>query len=128
MHEPFFLSCCPLYGYGSTPGLGGAARGKRRWTGATPPFCCPVRARGCCAIHICAAPPGGVAPVQIIPRGKARNDTVTGKVGRMSVPGIHEQRLEALRKQAVEKLCGGRAYRCPHCGCLTGQEKETHTN
>ena len=36
MHEPFFLTRCPLYGYGSTPGLGGAERGNRRWTGATP--------------------------------------------------------------------------------------------
>ena len=53
------------------PGHWVAARGKRRWTGATPPFCCPVRARGCCAIHICTTPPGGVAPVSIIPCGKA---------------------------------------------------------
>ncbi len=69
----FFLSVS----YGPEPRVGVAAPGDRRWTGATPPFCCPQRARGCCAIHICATPPGGVAPVQIIlagrPGGRPRN-------------------------------------------------------
>ncbi len=64
----FFLSVS----YGPEPRVGVAAPGDRRWTGATPPFCCPQRARGRCAIHICATPPGGVAPVQIIPGGKAK--------------------------------------------------------
>ncbi len=64
----FFLSVS----YSPEPRVGGAAPGDRRWTGATPPFCCPQRARGRCAIHICATPPGGVAPVQIIPGGKAK--------------------------------------------------------
>ena len=41
---------------------------------------------------------------------------VAGKMARMSAPDIHEQRLEALRKQAAERLCGRRAYRCPDCG------------
>ena len=41
---------------------------------------------------------------------------VTGKMGRMSVPDIHEERLETLRKQAVERLRARRAYRCPDCG------------
>ena len=41
---------------------------------------------------------------------------LTGKMGRMSVPDIHEERLETLRKQAVERLRARRAYRCPHCG------------
>ena len=41
--------------------------------------------------------------------------SVAGKMGRMSVPDIHEQRLEILRKQAVERLRGRRAYRCPEC-------------
>ena len=41
---------------------------------------------------------------------------VTGKMGHMSATDIHEQRLEALRKQPVERLCGRRAYRCPGCG------------
>ena len=43
-------------------------------------------------------------------------ESVAGKMGRMSVPGIHEQRLEILRKQAVERLRARRAYRCPDCG------------
>ena len=46
------------------------ARGNRKWTGATPPFRCPDRARWRCAIHICAAPPGRVAPVPLIPAGR----------------------------------------------------------
>ena len=41
---------------------------------------------------------------------------VTGKIGRMNAPDIHEQRLETLRKQAVERLRARRAYRCPDCG------------
>ncbi len=57
MHSP--RSCFLSVSYGPISGRRVAARGKWRWTGATPPFCCPVRARGCCAIHICAAPPGG---------------------------------------------------------------------
>ena len=104
--------------YGPISGHRVAARGKWRWTGATPPFCCPVRARRRCAIHICATPPGGVAPVQIIPSGKARDDPLTGKMGCRSPPDIHnnKERLEALRKQAVERLRDRRAYRCPRCG------------
>ena len=100
MHSPrsFFLSVS----YGPISGHRVAARGKRRWTGATPPFCCPVRARGRCAIHICATPPGGVAPVQIIPRGKAREWHPDGQDG--SSPDIFKERLEALRKQALDRL------------------------
>ena len=64
-------SLCRSCSYGHIRGSAVPARGNRRWTGATPPFCCPVRARECCAIHICATPPGGVAPVSIIPGGKA---------------------------------------------------------
>ena len=45
------------------PRVRGADPGDRKWTGATPPFCCPNRARRHCANHICATPPGGVAPV-----------------------------------------------------------------
>ena len=41
---------------------------------------------------------------------------LTGKMGRMSIPDIHEKRLETLRKQAVERLRVRRAYRCPDCG------------
>lgn len=33
--------------------------GKTEVDGSAPPFYCPVRTRGCCAIHICATPPGG---------------------------------------------------------------------
>ncbi|MDE2926517.1 MAG: hypothetical protein OXT71_08985 [Acidobacteriota bacterium] len=41
---------------------------------------------------------------------------VTGKIGRVSAPGIHDQRLEALTKPAVERLRIRRAFRCPDCG------------
>ena len=41
---------------------------------------------------------------------------VTGNMGRVSAPAIHEQRLEALRKQWVERPLARRAYRCPDCG------------
>ena len=34
---------------------------------------------------------------------------VTDKIGRMSVPDIHEQRLEALRKPTVERLRASRS-------------------
>ncbi len=74
-HFRFPRSLCRSCSYGHIPGFAAPARGNRRWTGATPPFCCPVRARGRCAIHICATPPGRVAPVAIIPGGKANNDT-----------------------------------------------------
>ena len=47
-----------------------ADRGDRRWTGATPPFCCPVRARGCCAIHIAQHPLGGSLPSKISLAGR----------------------------------------------------------
>ena len=39
---------------------------------------------------------------------------VTSKMGRMNVPDIHVQRLEALRKQAVDRLRDRRAYGCPY--------------
>ena len=57
LHLRFPRSLCRSCSYGHIPGFAVPARGKRRWTGATPPFCCPVRARGCCATYICAAPP-----------------------------------------------------------------------
>ena len=41
---------------------------------------------------------------------------LTGKMARMSIPDIHEEQLETLRKQAVERLRARRAYRCPNCG------------
>ena len=41
---------------------------------------------------------------------------LTGKMRCMNTPDIHKQRLEALRKQAVERLRARRAYRCPDCG------------
>jgi len=34
----------------------------------------------------------------------------------MRIPDRHKQRLEALRKQAVERLRDRRVYRCPNCG------------
>ncbi|MDE2926510.1 MAG: hypothetical protein OXT71_08950 [Acidobacteriota bacterium] len=40
---------------------------------------------------------------------------VTGKMGRMSVPDIHEERLKTLRKQAVDRLRRRHSHRCPNC-------------
>ena len=45
---------------------------------------------------------------------------VTGKMGRMSVPDIHEERLKTLRKQAVDRLRRRHSHRCPHCGYRGG--------
>ena len=49
---------------------------------------------------------------------------VTGMMGRMSAPDIHEQRLETLRKQALARLrrrcayhCGQRGYRSFQMDC-----------
>ena len=41
---------------------------------------------------------------------------LTRKMGRMGAPDIHEDWLEILRKQAVDRLRARRAYRCPDCG------------
>ena len=113
----FPRTLCRSCRYGHIPGFAAPARGKRRWKGATPPFSCPVRARGCCAIHICAAPPGGVAPFQNIPGGKDNNrPPVTGKMGGRSIPDLHTERLKTLRRRAVEMLRARRACRCPDCG------------
>ena len=51
-----------------------AARGNRRWTGATPPFCLPDRHGGKRYFHTRRIA-WGVAPVPSIPGGKARTDT-----------------------------------------------------
>ena len=95
--------------------LGGAARGKRRWTGA-PPFFLPGAGAGVWRNLHLHNTPGGVAPVQNIPCGKAEMTPLTGKMGCMSTPDIHKERLEALRMQAVERLRARCAYRCPDCG------------
>ena len=41
---------------------------------------------------------------------------LTREMGRMGAPDIHEERLEILKKQAVDRLRARRAYRCPDCG------------
>ena len=46
---------------------------------------------------------------------------VTCKMGCMSAPDIHEQRLETLRKQAVERLRDRRACRRLNCGIRSFQ-------
>ena len=56
--------------YGNIVGHRVAARGNWRWTGATPPFCCPVRARGRCAIHIAQRPLGGSLPSKLSLAGR----------------------------------------------------------
>ena len=48
--------------------------------------------------------------------GRPEMTPVAGKMGCMSAPDLHEKRLEALRKQAVERLRARRAYHCPDCG------------
>ncbi len=63
--------------------------------------------------------PGGFAksgPDDSLILREAHNVTPgTGKMGRMSVPDIHEERLETLRKRAVDRLRRRHSYRCPHC-------------
>ena len=46
--------------------------------------------------------------------GRPKLTRVTGKIGRMNIPDIHEERLDTLRKQAVDRLRDRRAYGCPY--------------
>ena len=46
---------------------------------------------------------------------------VTGKMGRMSAPDIHEERLKTLRRRALERLRRRHSYRCPDCGYGCGR-------
>ena len=88
----------------------GARTGKSEVDGSAPPFCCPERARGRCAIHICATPPGGALPSKLSLAGRPRMIPVMGKRGRVNALDIHEERLETLGKQVTERL---RARRAP---------------
>ena len=96
--------------YGHIPGFDVPARGNRRWTGATPPFRCPVRARWCCAIHICATPLGGVAPVSIIPAGRPLPRCLKTCCGHQRRPFPH---------LAQHPQCTTIGYK-RHCGRLEG--------
>ena len=58
----------------------------------------------------------GGAPVPSLPAGRPEITPVMGEMGRMNAPDIHEERLETLRKQAVERFRARRAYRCPDRG------------
>ena len=83
--------------------------------GSDPPFLLPGAGAGVLRhSHLRNTPWGGRSRLNY-PCGKARDDTRDGR-GRMSTPDIHEERLETLRKQAVDRLRARRAYRCPHCG------------
>ena len=84
--------------------------------GSDPPFLLPGAGTAVLRnLHLHNIPWGGRSRL-IIPGGKARNDTLTGKMGCRSTPEIHnnKERLEALRKQAVDRLRARRAYRCPY--------------
>ena len=93
-----------------------ARTGKSEVDGSDPPFFLPGAGAGVLRHSHLPNTPWGVAPIAIVPRGKASKDTLTGKMGCMSTPDLHKERLEALRKQAVERLRARRAYRCPSCG------------
>ena len=116
VHGRFSLTCSARFGYGSPRGVAAPARGNRRWTGATPPFYCPNRARRRCANHICATPPGRVAPVPIIPTGRSEMTPVTGRMERMDESELYERRREALRHQALKRLRRRHSHHCPNCG------------
>ena len=60
-NSPISLFCLWLRPDPRTPAPA-ARTGKSEVDGSDPPFCCPDRARGRCAIHICATPPGGSLP------------------------------------------------------------------
>ena len=52
---------------------------------------------------------------------------VTGNMEPMNAPDIHEERLETLRTQAVERLRARRAYRRPDCGYGSFQRAYSHS-
>ncbi len=108
LHTRFPRTLCRSCSYGHIPGFAAPARGNRRWTGATPPFSCPVRARGCCATYICTTPPGGVAPVSLIPSGKATKDTRAGQDGTYECPRHPRETLGD-----PQEVGGGEAPRPP---------------
>ena len=93
-----------------------ADRGNRRWTGATPLFAARIGHGGVAQLTFAQHPLGGRSRPNCPWREGHKKTPVTGKMARMSTPDIHEQRLEALRKQAMERLHLRRAYRCPDCG------------
>ena len=67
--------------------------------------------------------PGGSLPSHQSLAVRSQMASVTGKMGRMSALDIHEERLETLRKQAVDRLRGRRAYHCPGCGYRSFQRE-----
>ena len=100
------------------PRVRGADRGRSEVDGSDPPFCCPDRARRRCANHICATPPGRVAPVQNIPGGKAINDA--RGVAESSLMSARNGNLERSLHRAAKVLRSQRTYYCPHCGGYQG--------
>ena len=72
MHGGLFLCRCILDGYSLAIATGVPNVICQRWTGAPPPPLDPLdQHRGASACARRCSPPGGGAPVQIIPRGKA---------------------------------------------------------
>ena len=104
-NSPISFSCLWLRPDPRTPA---PARGNRRWTGALPLIAARIGR-------------GGGAPVSMIPAVRPEMTPVMGEMGRINTPDIHEQRLETLRKQAVERLRSRRAGtngRGHHAGAL----------
>ena len=77
--------------------------------GSDPPFLLPGAGAGVLRHSHLRNTPWGVAPVAIILAEGHEKTPVTGKMGRMSAPDIHMERLETLRRQAVGRLRARRA-------------------
>ena len=115
VHRYFSLTCCSHCSYdalrGSAVPIGEIGGGRER-----PPFLPPGSAQRGRLMCTAVPSPGGSLPSHNPLAGRPQMTPVAGKMGRMSAPDIHEQWLETLRKQAVERLRARRAYRCPRCG------------
>ena len=123
LHLRFPRSLCRSCSYGHIPGFAAPARGKRRWTGATPPFCCPVRARGCGATYICAAPPrGGSLPSKLSLQEGLEEERGPGGPVPPDPPVAPEPRAAHIAASEPGARSGGASPPDPP-GC-----KETHTN
>ena len=84
--------------------------GKSEVDGSDPPFFLPGAGAGVLRnLHLRSTPWGGRSLPKYPLAGRPQMTPLTGKMRCMSTPDIHRQRLEALKKQALERFrarCG----------------------
>ena len=119
LHLRFPRSLCRSCSYGQIPGrrrpYGENGGGRER----PPLFAARCGRGGAAQLTLAQHPLGGVAPVSMIPGGKATNNTRGGQDGTRT-PDIHEARLKTLRRRALERLRRRHSCRCPHCAYQGG--------